>query len=100
MSSQSTAAVPFTIDAILTGMLASPDSPDLYRIRIQPQHATAGGPTIKYLTAPNSSKTLIGPGAHIRRHNRLAFKTVPAGDWIVAHLAAAAGDRVPAGARW
>ncbi|KAK4154460.1 hypothetical protein C8A00DRAFT_14405 [Chaetomidium leptoderma] len=85
-----TTTVPFTIDSVLTGMLAFPDSPDLYRIRLQPEHAGAGGPTIKYLTAPNSSKTFTGPDAHIRRLNNLAFDTVPAGDWIIGRLVAVA----------
>ena len=85
-SSQLTAAVSFTIDDVLPGMLAFPDSPDLYRIRLQP---AAGGTTIKYLVAPNSSKMFTGPDAHIRRCNNLAFDRVPAGDWVVGRLVAA-----------
>jgi hypothetical protein len=87
MSSQptATASVPFTIDNIRPGPLAFGNSPDLYRIRLQPEHS-AGGPTIKYLTAPNSSRTLTGPDAHFRRRNNLAFDSVPAGDWIVGRL--------------
>ncbi|KAK3934513.1 hypothetical protein QBC46DRAFT_299692, partial [Diplogelasinospora grovesii] len=89
MSSQPTATVPFTIDNVQSGMVAFPDSPDLYRIRLQPEHAAAGGPTIKYLAAPNSSKAFNGPDAHIRRLNNLAFDRVPAGDWIVGRLVVA-----------
>ncbi|KAK4119011.1 hypothetical protein N657DRAFT_650694 [Parathielavia appendiculata] len=90
MSSQRTASsVPFTIDNVLPGMLAFPDSPDIYRIRLEPEHAGAGGPTIKYLTAPNTSKTLTGPDAHLRRLGNLAFDRVPTGDWIVGRLIAA-----------
>ena len=81
--------VPFTIDNVISGMRAFPDSPDVYRIRIQPEHAAQGGPTIKYLAAPNTSKTLTGPDAHTRRHNNLAFDRVPAGDWVVAQLTVA-----------
>ncbi|KAK4105948.1 hypothetical protein N658DRAFT_460013 [Parathielavia hyrcaniae] len=87
MSSQPTAAVsvPFTIENALPGPLAFGDSPDLYRIRLHPEHS-AGGPTIKYLTAPNSSRIFTGPDAHFRRFNNLPFDSVPAGDWIVGRL--------------
>ncbi|KAK2606748.1 hypothetical protein N8I77_005479 [Diaporthe amygdali] len=89
--------VPFTIDNVLPGMLYLPDSPDLYRIRIQPTHAAAGQPTIKYLAAPNSSKVFTGPDAHTRRHNNLVFNTVPAGDWVIGRLAATEGHDGQAG---
>jgi hypothetical protein len=87
--SQLPAAVSFTIDDVQQGMLAFPDSPDLYRIRLQPTQVAAGGVTIKYLVAPNSSKVFTGPGAHIRRYDNLAFDKVPAGQWVVGHLVAA-----------
>lgn len=79
--------ISFTIDSVAPGMLSHPDSPDLYRIRIQPADAAAGGPTIKYLTGPNTSQVFTGPDAHARRHNNLAFDKVPAGDWVVGRLA-------------
>lgn len=90
MASQptTTTTVPFTIDNALPGFLSHPDSPDLYRIRIHPEHAAPDGPTIKYLAAPNTSKTLTGPGAHFRRRNNLAFDRVPTGNWIVGQLMA------------
>ncbi|KAK3900967.1 hypothetical protein C8A05DRAFT_16788 [Staphylotrichum tortipilum] len=91
MSFQPTATVPFTIIAVGAGPLAFDDSPDLYRIRIKPEHA-GDGPTTKYLVAPNTSKTLTGPDAHIRRDNLISFDTVPVGDWVVAHLALTAAD--------
>lgn len=78
--------IPFTIDAIDQGMLSHPDSPDLYRIRIQPADAGMGGPTIKYLTGPNTSRVFTGPDAHAIRRNNLAFDKVPAGDWVVGRL--------------
>jgi hypothetical protein len=87
--SQLTAAVSFTIEDVQSGMLAFPDSPDLYRIRLQPAHAAAGGTTIKYLVAPNSSRVFIGPDAYIRRYDNLAFDRVPAGDWVVGRLVVA-----------
>ncbi|KAK4106190.1 hypothetical protein N658DRAFT_490794 [Parathielavia hyrcaniae] len=93
MSSQPTASsVSFTIDNVLPDMLAFPDSPDIYRIRLEPEHAGVGGPTIKCLAAPNTRKTLTGPGAHFRRLSNLAFDRVPAGDWIVGRLVAARPD--------
>ncbi|KAK4152458.1 hypothetical protein C8A00DRAFT_44508 [Chaetomidium leptoderma] len=87
--------VPFTIDNAISGMRAFSDSPDVYRIRIQPEHATQGGPMIKYLAAPNTSKTLTGPDAHIRRRNNLAFDRVPAGGWVVAQLTVADDEGEP-----
>jgi hypothetical protein len=93
MSSQATASsVPFTIDNVLPGMLAFTDSPDIYRIRLEPEHADPGGPTIKYLAAPNTSKTFTGPDAHFRRLANLAFDRLPAGDWIVGRVMAAPND--------
>ena len=85
-SLQSTAAVPFTIDNVQPGMLAFPDSPDLYRIRV------AGGTTVKYLAAPNSSTLFTGPDGHIRRWDNLGFEKVPAGDWVVGWLAVGAEE--------
>lgn len=85
-SSQLSAAVSFTIDNVQHGRLAFPDSPDLYRIRLQPTQAAAGGTTIKYLVAPNSSKVFTGPDAWLRRYNNLAFDRVPTGDWFVGRL--------------
>lgn len=82
-----TATVPFTIDNVQPGMLAFPDSPDLYRIRIQLAHAA--GTAIKYLAAPNSTNVFTGPDAHIRRRDNLAFDSVPAGDWVVGRLVVA-----------
>ncbi|KAK4150435.1 hypothetical protein C8A00DRAFT_36970 [Chaetomidium leptoderma] len=91
MPSQPTAfAVSFTIDNVLPGILAFPDSPDLYRIRLEPEHAAVGGPTIKYLAAPNTSKTLTGPDAYLCRLDNLAFDRVSTGDWIVGRLIVAA----------
>ncbi|KAI5861163.1 hypothetical protein GGS23DRAFT_577422 [Durotheca rogersii] len=87
--SQPAAAVPFTIDGVQPGMLAFPDSPDLYRIRLQPAQAAAAGTAIKYLVAPNSSKVFTGPDAHIRRYDNLAFDKVPPGDWVVGRLVVA-----------
>ncbi|KAI3395960.1 hypothetical protein diail_599 [Diaporthe ilicicola] len=78
--------VPFTIGTVLRGMLAHPESPDLFRIRIQPEHA-AGGPIVKYLTGPNSSRLLLGFRADLRRAAHLAFDTIPAGNWVVGRLA-------------
>ncbi|KKY31878.1 putative alpha-galactosidase a [Diaporthe ampelina] len=83
-STQSTTMVHFTIDGVLTG--THPSSPDLYRIRIQPADAAAGGPTIKYLTASNTTQILTGPDAHVRPLDNLAFDKVPAGNWVVGRL--------------
>ncbi|KAK4243042.1 hypothetical protein C7999DRAFT_45054 [Corynascus novoguineensis] len=88
MSSSQTAAVPFTIENVLPGPLAFPSSPDVYRIRLQREHA-AGGPTIKYLAAPNTVRVFTGPDAYHRRLTNLAFDCVPAGDWVVGRLSAA-----------
>lgn len=88
-STQSTAMVPFTIDGAVQGSPSHPDSPDLYRVRIQPADAAAGGPTIKYLTGPNTSQVYTGPDNFARRHNNLAFDKVPAGDWVIGRLVAA-----------
>ncbi|KAK4149740.1 hypothetical protein C8A00DRAFT_18617 [Chaetomidium leptoderma] len=93
MSSQPTATVPFTIMTVRAGSRAFDDSPDMYRIRIKPEHA-GDGPTTKYLVAPHTSKTLTGPDARIRRHNLIGFDTVPAGDWVVAHLAVTADSKL------
>ncbi|KAK4232827.1 hypothetical protein C8A03DRAFT_39529 [Achaetomium macrosporum] len=90
MSSFQPAAVPFTIENVLPGQLAFPSSPDVYRIRLQREHA-AGGPTIKYLAAPNTVRVFTGPDAHHRRLTNLAFDRVPAGDWVVGRLSAAEG---------
>ena len=86
MSSQPTATVPFTVMTFGGGSPAFDDSPDLYRIRIRPEHA-GDGPTTKYLVAPNTSRTLTGPGV-------IGFDTVPAGDWVVAHLAVTADSKL------
>ena len=86
MSSQPTATVPFTVMTFGGGSPAFDDSPDLYRIRIRPEHA-GDGPTTKYLVAPNSSKTLTGRGV-------IGFDTVPTGDWVVAHLAVTADSKL------
>jgi hypothetical protein len=84
-------SVPFTIDTVLSGMLAFPDTPDIYRIRVQREHTGADGPTIKYLAAPNTARVFTGPvDAHHRRLTNLAFDHVPAGDWVVGRLAAPA----------
>ena len=81
MSSQPQPTALFTIDAVLPGMLAFPDSLDLYRIYLAPEHATAGGPTIKYLTAPDTSKTFTGSNAHHRRRKKnLDFDRIHTGD--------------------
>lgn len=85
-STRSTPMIPFTIENIVTGTPAFPDSPDLYRIRIQPTDAAAGGPTIKYLTAPNTGRVYTGPYAIARRPHNLTFDKVPAGDWVVGRL--------------
>lgn len=85
-STQSTPMIPFTIEGIGQGMLSHPDSPDMYRIRIQPADAGIGGLTIKYLTGPNTSRVFTGPDAHALRRNNLAFDKVPAGDWVVGRL--------------
>lgn len=89
-STQSTTMIPFTIEGIDQGMLSHPDSPDVYRIRIQPADTGIGGPTIKYLTGPNTSRVFTGPDAHALRRNNLAFDKVPAGDWVVGRLGPAA----------
>ncbi|KAL1865370.1 hypothetical protein Daus18300_007260 [Diaporthe australafricana] len=81
--------IPFTIKSVVAGMLSHPNNPDLYRIRVQPADVTSGEPTIKYLTAPNTSQVFTGPDAHARRRNNLAFDNVPAGDWVVGRLVAA-----------
>lgn len=78
--------VPFTTDGVVSGMPSHPDSPDLYRIRIQPADAGAGGPTVKYLTGPKMSQVHTGPDGHTRSRNNLAFDKVPAGDWVVGRL--------------
>ncbi|KAK3299870.1 uncharacterized protein B0H64DRAFT_2127 [Chaetomium fimeti] len=85
-------SVPFTIDTVLSGMLAFPDSPDIYRIRVSREHAgNSGGPTVKYLAAPNTARLFAGPvDAQQRRLTNLAFDHVPAGDWVVGRLAAPA----------
>ncbi|KAK4033585.1 hypothetical protein C8A01DRAFT_39954 [Parachaetomium inaequale] len=83
-------AVPFTIDNVISGMLAFPSSPDVYRIRLQREHA-AGGPTIKYLAAPNTARAFNGPDAYQRRLTNLAFDHVLAGDWVVGRLSVAGG---------
>ncbi|KAH6842736.1 hypothetical protein B0I37DRAFT_436487 [Chaetomium sp. MPI-CAGE-AT-0009] len=84
-------SVPFTIDTVLAGMLACPDSPDIYRIRVSREHAGDSGPTVKYLAAPNTARVFTGPvDAHQRRLTNLAFDHVPAGDWVVGRLAAPA----------
>lgn len=88
-STQSMPMIPFTIEGIGQGMLSHTDSPDLYRIRIQPADAGMGGPTIKYLTGPNTSRVFTGPDAQALRLNKLAFDKVPAGDWVVGRLAPA-----------
>ncbi|KAK3899171.1 hypothetical protein C8A05DRAFT_46692 [Staphylotrichum tortipilum] len=68
-------------------MAAFLDSPDLYRILIHPDHAAAaGGATVKYFTAPNTSKSLSGSNFQMLRRARLAFDRLPAGNWIVSHL--------------
>ncbi|KAK4095901.1 hypothetical protein N658DRAFT_502181 [Parathielavia hyrcaniae] len=95
--------VPFTIDNVISGMLAFPSSPDVYRIRLHREHA-AGGPTVKYLAAPNTARTFNGPDAYERRLTSLAFERrltslafdhVPAGDWVVGRLSVAgAGDKL------
>lgn len=85
-STQSTPMIPLTIEGIGQGMLSHPDSPDMYRIRIQPADAGIGGLTIKYLTGPNTSRVFTGPDAHALRRNNLAFDKVPAGDWVVGRL--------------
>lgn len=85
-ATQSTPMIPFTIEGISQGMLSHPDSPDLYRIRIQPADAGNGGPTIKYLTGPNTSRLFTGLNAHALRRKNLAFDKVPAGDWVVGRL--------------
>ncbi|KAL2185709.1 hypothetical protein L209DRAFT_756948 [Thermothelomyces heterothallicus CBS 203.75] len=90
MSSSQPAAVPFTIENVIPGPLAFPSSPDVYRIRLQREHA-AGGPTIKYLAAPNTARVFTGPDAHHRRLTNLAFDRVPAGDWVFGQLSAAEG---------
>lgn len=84
-STQSTTMIPFTSEGVALGMLSRPDSPDLYRIRIQPD-AAAGGPTIKYLTGPKMSHVVTGPDGHTRSRNSLAFDKIPAGDWVVGRL--------------
>ncbi|KAL2144065.1 hypothetical protein VTI28DRAFT_9676 [Corynascus sepedonium] len=84
-------SVPFTIDTVLSGMLAFPDSPDIYRIRVSREHAGDSGPTVKYLAAPNTAHVFTGPvDAHQRRLTSLTFDHVPAGDWVVGRLAAPA----------
>ncbi len=96
MSSSQTSAmpslsVPFTIDTVLSGPLAFPDTPSIYRIRAQREHTGADGPTIKYLTAPNTARVFTGPvDAHQHRLTSLAFDCVPEGDWVVGRLAAPA----------
>lgn len=85
-STQPNTMVPFAITSFGIGKLSHPNDPDLYRIRIQPTDATPDGPTIKYLTAPNTSHTITGANAHARRRNLLAFDKVPAGDWVVGRL--------------
>ncbi len=88
MSCQPPTTIPFTIDNVIPGMAAFPSCPDLYRILIHPDHAAAaGGATVKYLTAPNTSRTLTGTGSHFLRHTRLAFDRLPTGNWVVGHLA-------------
>ncbi len=91
MSTSQPAAVPFTIENVLSGQLAFPSSPDVYRIRLQREHA-AGGPTIKYLAGPNTVRVFTGPDAHHRRRTNLAFDHVPTGDWVVGHLTTAAEE--------
>ncbi|KAK7710329.1 hypothetical protein SLS64_005914 [Diaporthe eres] len=85
-STQSTTMIPFTTDGVSMGMPSKPDSPDVYRIRIQPADAGAGGPTVKYLTGPQMSHVVTGPDGHPRSRNNLAFDKVPAGDWVVGRL--------------
>ena len=85
--------VPSTIEVVFPGPIAFPSSPGIYRIRLQPEHA-AGGPTIKYLAAPNTSR-LIGPDAHDLRLASLAFDRIPAGDWVVGHLSPTAAAEGP-----
>ncbi len=81
--------VPFTIETVLPGPIAFPSSPDIYRIRLKPEHA-AGGPTIKYLAAPNTNRVFTGPDGHDLRLTNLAFDHVPAGDWVVGYLSTTA----------
>lgn len=85
-STQSTTMVPFTSEGVILGTPSNPDSPDLYRIRIQPADAGAGGPTVKYLTGPKMSHVVTGPDGHSRSRRNLAFDKVPAGDWVVGRL--------------
>ncbi|KAG6354625.1 hypothetical protein INS49_004643 [Diaporthe citri] len=85
-STQSTAMIPFTTEGVILGTPSNPDSPDLYRIRIQPADAGAGGPTVKYLTGPQMSHVVTGPDGHPRSRRNLAFDKVPAGDWVVGRL--------------
>ncbi|KAL2192539.1 hypothetical protein P885DRAFT_72886 [Corynascus similis CBS 632.67] len=84
------AAFPFTIENVIPGPLAFPSSPDVYRIRLQREHAT-GGPTIKYLVAPNTVRFFTGPDAYHRRLTNLAFDYVPAGDWTKLELISTTG---------
>ena len=84
-------SVPFTIDDVLSGMLAFPSSPDVYRIRLQREHAGGRGPTIKYPAALNTVRAFTGPDAHERRLTNLAFDHIPAGDWVVGRLSVAEG---------
>lgn len=83
---QSSHFVPFTIESVLAGMRSWPDSPDLYRIRLQPAHAPGRKLNIKYLAAPNTSNTFTGPGADRRRRDNLSFNRIPTGDWVVGRL--------------
>lgn len=66
----------------------------MYRIRLQREHAT-GGPTIKYLVAPNTVRFFTGPDAYHRRLTNLAFDYVPAGDWVVGRLSATEEESRP-----
>lgn len=85
-STQSATMIPFTTDGVSMGMPSNPDSPDVYRIRLQPADAGAGGPTVKYLAGPKMSHVVTGPYGHPRSRNNLAFDKVPAGDWVVGRL--------------
>ncbi len=92
MSSPQPTTVPFTIENAISGPLAFPSSPDIYRIRLQREYAATNGQTIKYLSAPNTVRVFTGPDAHTRRLTNLAFDHVPAGDWVVGQLSTQEAD--------